>query len=199
MDGQNRQRQRPLLVLNVPEALQDFVRGARAHVAHKVERVVRKVLHLHATITMHCLEAMHANLGAMHGTPGVGAMHGSSGEAEGGVAEKAGRTTAGSLLSWSSGTAGTILARGSSIASRPPMGACSLHRDAAQLSSMHHAGVLWRLRVQERGVLLLVWPGDLQSSVKRAHHDNSTPIQVVPEAPTSAPGSTPRRWLRSTG
>ena len=37
------------------------------------------------------------------------------------------RTTSGSLLIFSSGTAGTICALGSSAASRPPMGACILH------------------------------------------------------------------------
>lgn len=36
------------------------------------------------------------------------------------------RTTSGSLLIFSSGTAGTICALGRSVASRPPIGACNL-------------------------------------------------------------------------
>ncbi len=36
------------------------------------------------------------------------------------------RTTSGSLLMFSSGTAGTICARGRRFASRPPIGACNL-------------------------------------------------------------------------
>lgn len=39
------------------------------------------------------------------------------------------RTTSGSLLMFSTGAAGTIWARGSSLASSPPKGACSLHNN----------------------------------------------------------------------
>lgn len=46
MDGQDWHFQQRLLALDIPEALQDLVRRARAQVPHKIQGVLRKVLYL---------------------------------------------------------------------------------------------------------------------------------------------------------